>query len=183
MDKIKYVALLRGINVGGNNIIKMTELKKLFEEMGFSDVITFIQTGNVIFYDIEKDKTKLIKKIENKLFEKLKSNVNIALLTLFEMEEIMNKKPKNFGENNEKYRYNVIFLIEPLMVNEAIKEFNPREGVDSIHEGKKVLYFMILIEKRTKSRISKIVESKIYPKLTIRNWNTTEKLYELMKNK
>ena len=59
MDKIKYVALLRGINVGGNNIIKMDELKKIFEEIGFSNVKTYIQTGNVIFDDTEKDKSKL----------------------------------------------------------------------------------------------------------------------------
>ena len=51
MDKIKYVALLRGINVGGNNIIKMDELKQIFEEIGFSGVKTYIQTGNVIFDD------------------------------------------------------------------------------------------------------------------------------------
>jgi uncharacterized protein (DUF1697 family) len=181
MDKIKYVALLRGINVGGNNIIKMTELKKIFEEIGFSDVITYIQTGNVIFKDTEKNKPKLIEKIEHKLFEKLKNKINMVILTVSEMKEVINKKQKNFGEDNEKYKYNVIFLLEPLTADEAIKEFDPREGVDTIYKGKNVLYFMYLIEKRTKSRISKIVESKIYQKLTIRNLNTTEKLFELMK--
>jgi uncharacterized protein (DUF1697 family) len=159
----------------------MTELKKMFEEIGFTDVITYIQTGNVVFKDVEKNKTKLIEKIEHKLFEKLKNKIDMVLLTASEMKEVIDKKPENFGEDNEKYKYNAIFLLEPLTADEAIKEFDPREGVDTIYKGKKALYFMYLIEKRTKSRISKIVESKIYSKLTIRNWNTTEKLYELIK--
>jgi uncharacterized protein (DUF1697 family) len=71
MEKIKYVVLLRGINVGGNNIIKMNDLKKLFEEMNFSGVKTYIQSGNVLFNDCENDKMKLIKIIEKELFEKL----------------------------------------------------------------------------------------------------------------
>jgi uncharacterized protein (DUF1697 family) len=183
MDKNKYVALLRGINVGGKNIIKMDALRELFEEMGFSDVITYIQSGNIIFNDFEKDKSKIIKKAEEKLFEKTKSKINITILTLSEIKEIINKKPENFGENNEEYKYDTIFLIEPLTAKDAIKEFNLREGVDKIFEGEKVLYFSRLKKELTKSRFSKIIESKIYQKLTIRNWNTTKRLYELMKEK
>jgi uncharacterized protein (DUF1697 family) len=70
----------------------------------------------------------------------------------------------------------VIFLIELLTVEDAIKEFNPRDGVDKIFEGKRVLYFSILEKELTKIRFSKIIESNIYQKLTIRNWNTTKKI-------
>ena len=181
MDKIKYVALLRGINVGGNNIIKMDELRKIFEEIGFSDVKTYIQTGNVIFNDTEKDKLKLTENIEEILLKEIKSKINIVILTFSEMTEIIIKKPEGFGENDEEYKYDVIFLIEPLKTKDAIKEFNPREGVDKIYAGKKVLYHSILKKERTKSHITKILESKIYSKISIRNWNTTKKLYELMK--
>jgi uncharacterized protein (DUF1697 family) len=180
MDKIKYVALLRGINVGGNNIIKMDELRKIFEEMGFSNVKTYIQTGNVIFEDIKKNKNKLIKKIEMKLVKETKNNITIVLLTFSEIKEIIQKKPEDYGDDNEKYKWDVIFLIEPLTAKEAIIEFKPRGGVDKIYEGKNVLYHSFLKEKGTKSHFSKIVESKIYPKISIRNWNTTRKLYELM---
>jgi hypothetical protein len=64
---VKYLALLRGINVGGNNVIKMNDLKKTFEEMGFSGVQTYIQSGNVIFYGGENNKAKLSRKIEQTL--------------------------------------------------------------------------------------------------------------------
>jgi uncharacterized protein (DUF1697 family) len=180
MAKIKYIALLRGINVGGKNIIKMVELKELFEEIGFSDVITYIQSGNVIFNDIEKDKYKLIKKIEIKLFEKIKYKINIVILTLSEIKEIINIRPENFGEDNEKYKYDVIFLMEPLTAKEAVKEFNPKKGIDKIFEGKTVLYISRLKKEFSKSGFSKIIKSNIYLKITIRNWNTTKKLYELM---
>jgi uncharacterized protein (DUF1697 family) len=180
MNEIKYVALLRGINVGGNNLIKMDELKKIFEEIGLSAVITYIQSGNIIFNYIEQNKSRLVEKIEEKLLKKIKNEINIVLLTFSEVKEIVNKRPEYFGEDNENYKYDVIFLIEPLTAKEAIKEFNPREGVDKIFGGKKVLYISRLKKELTKSRFSKITESKIYQKLTIRNWNTTKKLYELM---
>jgi uncharacterized protein (DUF1697 family) len=57
----KYLALLRGINVGGNNIIKMVDLKACFEKMGFLDVSTYIQSGNVLFSSPETSLTKLFR--------------------------------------------------------------------------------------------------------------------------
>jgi uncharacterized protein (DUF1697 family) len=180
MEKIKYVALLRGINVGGNNSIKMDALRKIFSEMGFSGVKTYIQTGNVIFTDIEKSKSKLTRKIEEKLLVEMKSKITVAVLPFSEIKEILYKKPEDYGEDSENYKYDILFLLEPLRAKEAAKEFNPRAGVDKLYEGKNVLYHSILKKERTKSHLSKILESKIYPKLTIRNWNTTKRIYEIM---
>jgi uncharacterized protein (DUF1697 family) len=90
MKKINYVALLRAVNAGGNNIIKMNELKIIFEEMNLSDVKTYIHCGNVIFNDFEKDKMKLMKKIENKLSKTLR-NWNTTE-KVFELMERNNKK-------------------------------------------------------------------------------------------
>jgi uncharacterized protein (DUF1697 family) len=172
-----YLALLRGINVGGNNIIKMHDLKKLFEELNFSDVKTYIQSGNIFFKDFEKDRIKVSEKIEKALFKKLDNKINVMLLTFSDMKEIVNEKPDKFGEENEKYRYDIMFLLDPLTAKEAIKGIKVREGVDEIYEGNKIIYFKRLIEKITKSYISKIAGTPIYQKITIRNWNTTKKLY------
>ncbi|MDR1509675.1 MAG: DUF1697 domain-containing protein [Synergistaceae bacterium] len=180
MKKIKYVALLRGINAGGNNIIKMNELKILFEKLNLSDVQTYIQCGNVIFNDSEKDKLELIEKIENKLYEILDNEIKVSLLTLSEMEEIITMKPHKYGEENEKYKYDVIFLIEPLTAKEAMKEVQARDGVDEVYEGNKVLYFKRLKEKITKTYLTKIIGTPIYKNMTLRNWNTTGKVFELM---
>jgi uncharacterized protein (DUF1697 family) len=182
MEKNRYVALLRGINVGGNNIIKMNELKILFEKMNLSDVQTYIQSGNVIFNDFENDKLKLGAKIEKTLSEALNDKIKISLLTLSEMREIINKKPFKYGEENEKYKYDMLFLIEPLTAKEALKEMQTREGVDEVCEGNKVLYFKRLKEKITKTYLTKIIGTPIYKYMTLRNWNTAEKLFDLMKN-
>jgi uncharacterized protein (DUF1697 family) len=181
MENIKYLVLLRGINVGGNNVIKMEELKKVFEELKFTGVKTYIQSGNVIFYDHETNKTILKERIEKTLFKKLQNQVNIVILTLSEIKEIINKKPKDFGENNEN-KYDVIYLIEPLKAKDTIKEIRTKDGVDKLNEGKKVLYISRPIKDLTKSYFSKILETPIYKNITIRNWNTTTKLYELMNN-
>ncbi|MDR2811422.1 MAG: DUF1697 domain-containing protein [Tannerellaceae bacterium] len=180
VEKIDYLVLLRGINVGGNNIIKMNYLKKLFEELGFSDIKTYIQSGNILFKDTEEDKIKLVERIERILFEKLNCKINAMILTFPDMERIISGKPDGFGEENDRFKYDVIFLIDPLTTKEAIQEIKAKEGVDEIYEGEKVVYSKRLIEKITKSYISKIVGTPIYRNITIRNWNTTKRLYELI---
>ncbi|MDR1323314.1 MAG: DUF1697 domain-containing protein [Candidatus Margulisbacteria bacterium] len=177
---MKYLALLRGINVGGNNIIQMRELKNLFSEMGFTDVLTYIQSGNVIFKCREKNKTKLKTKIEKMLRKKLGYKITLAILTLTEMKKVIADKPAGFGKNKEAYKYDAVFLLEPLKVRDALKEFSPRDGIDKISAGKNVIYISRLISRLSQSGFSKIAGTKIYPNLTIRNWNTTEKLSKLM---
>jgi uncharacterized protein (DUF1697 family) len=177
---MNYLALLRGINVVGNHIIKMDDLKKLFEELNFSDVKTYIQSGNVLFNDFEKDRIKASEKREKALLEKLNNKIDIMILTFSEMKKIINEKPDKFGEENGKFRYDILFLLEPLTAKEAVKEIKTRDGIDEIYGGCKVIYSKRLVEKITKSYISRIVGTPIYQRITIRNWNTTKKLYELM---
>jgi uncharacterized protein (DUF1697 family) len=183
INKMDYLALLRGINVGGNNIIKMNYLKRLFEELNFSDVKTYIQSGNILFKDFESDRIKVSEKIKKALLEKLDNKIDVMILTFSDMKKIVNEKPDKFGEENEKYRYDIMFLLDPLTAKEAVKEIKTRDGVDEIYEGNKIIYFQRLIGKITKSHISKIVGTPIYQKITIRNWNTTKKLYELMEER
>jgi uncharacterized protein (DUF1697 family) len=158
----------------------MDELKKIFEGMKFTDVKTYIQSGNVMFLDYENDQIKLQRKIERTLFKKLNYKINIRILTFSEINEIVNNKPKGFGEDNEN-KYDVIYLIKPLETKEAIKEIKTRDGVDKMFEGKNVLYISRLIKYLSKSYFSKIIDTPIYQNITIRNWNTTKKLYELMR--
>ena len=172
--------MLRGINVGGNNIIKMDALKMLFEGLGLTGVTTYIQSGNVLFNSPERDRRHLTERIEQALWEKAGGKIKGVLLTFAEMEEVIVQKPKGFGENKD--RYDVIFLMGELKAADAIKEFRPREGVDAIYEGKNVLYIARLIAQLTKSRLSKINESSVYQDMTFRNWNTTEKVYQIAVN-
>jgi uncharacterized protein (DUF1697 family) len=180
MTKTKYLALLRGINVGGNNIIKMTELKACFENMGFADVQTYIQSGNVLFASDEKDQSKLTNKIEKALSERFKYNSRIVVITQKQLQSIVNNAPKGYGKDADKYKYDVIFLKEPLTPGEAIKNVIIKEGVDNANAGKHVLYFSRLISKASQSRLSRIIALPMYQNMSIRNWNTTTKLHALM---
>ena len=90
---IKYIAFLRAINVGGKNLIKMDELKKRFETMGFNNVHTYIQSGNVIFQSFTSDQYVLAKKIENLLQKNLSSVVLVFLRTVEELNAIVKFDP------------------------------------------------------------------------------------------
>jgi uncharacterized protein (DUF1697 family) len=179
MEQINYIALLRGINVGGNNMIKMNDLKILFEGLKFSEVKTYIQSGNIIFSDKKKDKAKLTGIIQKALLEKFNYDCPIILYNFDEYQNIINNIPKGFGTDQEKYKYDVWFLINKLTAEEVMKSVRLREGVDKIYAGPGVVYTSFLKEMAGKSYFSKIVQLPIYKNITIRNWNTTKKLYEL----
>lgn len=180
MAKIKYLALLRGINVGGNNIIRMSALKEEFEKAGFADVSTYIQSGNVIFTAPSADKGKLVKKIEALLSEKFAYEARIVLISREEVRAAMAEAPEGFGSEPEKYKYDVIFLKDPLTSEEAMKSVTLKEGVDRADAGKFALYFSRLRSMDAQSRLGKIVTTPLYKNTTIRNWNTASKLLALM---
>ncbi len=177
---IKYLALLRGINVGGKNLIKMPDLKACFEKMNFNNVITYIQSGNVIFTSTEYDIQKLTQKIEKVLSETFSYKSKIVLLTSVQVSTIVNEAPKGFGTAPEEYKYDVLFLRDSIKATEAMKNFRTREGVDSIHEGPDVIYFSRLISRAGQSYLSEIISLPIYKEMTIRNWNTTFKLFNMI---
>ncbi|MBE0671390.1 MAG: DUF1697 domain-containing protein [Anaerolineales bacterium] len=175
-----YLALLRGINVCGKNIIKMADLKASFESMGFSDVKTYIQSGNVVFASPEKDNAGLTDKIEKTLSKRFNYTSRLIIVPHPEMKKIVAGAPKGFGDAPDEYRYDVIFLKEPLTPAKAMEQVSVREGVDQAYEGKYVLYFSRLISRASQSHLTKIIGLPVYQNMTIRNWNTTTKLLALM---
>jgi len=177
---MKYIVLFRGINVGGKNKIPMAELRACLEELGCKNVVTYIQSGNVVL-DSSLGAEELRKKIESILpmqFELGNSIVKVLILTHIEIQKVIDDRPNGFGDEPDKYHSDVIFLMD-ISVNVAIKVFRPKEGVDKIWPGKGVIYSQRLSAMRTKSRLSSIMASPLYKSMTIRNWNTTRKLLEL----
>lgn len=175
-----YVALLRGINVGGKNIIRMTDLKACFENLGFDNVRTYIQSGNVLFTAGKAASSGLTRRIETALAERFSYKASVVLRTDKEMKNIVARAPKGFGTKPAAYRYDVIFLKEPLTAAVAIKSVSTREGVDEAHAGQGVLYFSRLIARASQSQLTRLISQPIYKQMTIRNWNTTTKLLQLM---
>ena len=176
----QYAALLRGINVGGKNLIKMTELKACFEALGFRNLSTYIQSGNVIFSSDESDRAKLTSQVEDALSKTFNYSSRVVLRSFKEMKNIVAHAPKGFGSDPATYRYDVIFLKEPLTAAKAMKSVSTKEGVDQAFAGKGVLYFSRLISKAAQSRLTRIITMPVYQSMTIRNWNTTTKLLKMM---
>ena len=179
----RYVALLRGINVGGKNLIGMPALKACFEQHGFADVTTYIQSGNVLFSATEKDLVRLTTDIEKLLSKQFGYESRVVVVSHEELTDAVQRAPKGFGTKPDEYRYDVIFLKAPLTAEEAMKSITTREGVDEAFAGKGVIYFSRLIARATQSYLSRFAGLPIYKSVTVRNWNTTTKLLALMHEK
>jgi uncharacterized protein (DUF1697 family) len=181
MRGTQYLALLRGINVGGENLIRMAALKACFETCRVANVATHIQSGNVLFYSSESDAAALIRQLERTLSTTFRPyQARLVICSHAQLRKIVEKAPSGFGSRPAEYRYDVIFLRPSATVAEAMKQVSTKPGVDAAFPGPGVLYFSRLITKATQSRMGRIVGQPIYQDLTIRNWNTTSKLLALM---
>jgi len=175
-----YVILLRGINVGGKNKISMALLKDHLEYLGFSNVATYINSGNVILSS-NLSATDIKLKVQKALLDNFRPDgdpVKVLVITPERLAQVVSNKPKGFGEEPGKYHSDVIFLMD-IGTKEAMAVFDPIEGVDTIWPGNGVIYSQRLSALRAKSRLSKIMGTPAYKSMTIRNWNTTVKLLEL----
>jgi uncharacterized protein (DUF1697 family) len=160
----QYVALLRGINVGGKNLIKMTELKACFEKHGFRRAVTYIQSGNVLFESRDSPSATLPQRIEDMLAATFRCRANVVLRTRKQLRSIVEQAPDGFGTQLERYRYDVLFLNSPVSAQVAIKRVPIKAGVDQVYAGPGVLYFSRLISRASQSRLSRIVSMPIYKK-------------------
>lgn len=176
-----YVVLLRGINVGGKNKVSMAELRQCLAELGFSNVATYIASGNVIL-ESDKPVNQIQTQIEEALPKRFKLDsliIKVMVLSRDQLQAVIDNKLKGFGEQTNKYHSDVIFLMG-INSAEAMSVFSPREGVDKVWQGNGVIYSQRLSAQRTKSRLGKIVGPPPYKSMTIRSWNTVIKLLEIL---
>jgi len=177
---MKYISLLRGINVSGQKAIKMSDLKSLYQEIGFQNVITYIQSGNVVFESDVKNGTSIKKKIQSTIESKYQFQVPVEIRTHHEISNIIEAWPFDsidLAENGTKVL--LTFLSDsPLKKNidELMKHVvNPDQ---LIIKGKAV--YLYCPNGYGKSKLSNnFLEKKLGVDATTRNWKTVQKLYEL----
>ncbi|MCX6732130.1 MAG: DUF1697 domain-containing protein [Candidatus Roizmanbacteria bacterium] len=179
MTSITYIAFLRGINVGGNNIIKMTLLKETFERCGYKNVSTYIQSGNVIFESEEKNTQKITNDLENELSKTFAYKAKLVILSHGELMSVLTNTPKEW-KTSKDFRCYVAFTKEPVTPDEVIKEVKLKEGIDFIKSGTNVVYMSTLLSGLTKSGFTRLIGTKVYQYITIRNYNTIQKILSLM---
>lgn len=175
---MKYLALLRGINVGGNNLIKKEELKACFVAAGLESVLTYIQSGNVLFKSVEKDKQKLAKKIQNELKKFLKNDIQLVIFDEAQYSKMLEACHSGWGENPEQ-KHNALFFLEDIP---KAKDLFPKIDLhyEEVTFAEGVIFWSGSKEHYNKTSYTKeLVKSPIYKKVTIRNSNTSLKLKDL----
>lgn len=181
MASTPYVALLRGINVGGRNIISMADLRTVFEAGGYGGVQTYIQSGNVVFStDVPRD--RLEGDLESMLERDLERPLMVVVRSRQEMRTVVTESPEGFGTEPEAYNYDAMFLKRPVTSDQVMEVLELREGVDRAWPGPGVVYFSRDAEQLTKSRMSKVTSKPAYQRMTVRNWRTTTRLLTMLED-
>jgi len=174
----RYVALLRGINVSGQKLIKMEELRKHFELPGFSNIVTYIQSGNVLFDTKEKKQDLIRKQIEDQLIVKLGYAVPVIVRSIEEIGEAIANNPFDTPVGAGKARLYVSFLSgypnEQLI--ELIESFSYE--MEKVKVVNREVYLLTESYGSTKFP-NTFIEKKLGVQSTVRNWNTVNKLTEL----
>jgi uncharacterized protein (DUF1697 family) len=173
------VALLRGINVGGNNIIPMKALAACLVKERFDEVRTYIQSGNVLFASRKATAPELEKRMEKAVAATFGCTIAVVVCPAKQMKNVIERAPEKFG-SDAAVRYNVLFCKRPMTSRRALALLSPKPGVDEAAAGDGVLYVSTLRSKATRSSLPRIIGTPAYRLLTIRNWNTTLKLAQLM---
>ena len=176
---MKYLALLRGVNVGGNSIVKMSDLQKAVTTAGFSNVKTYINSGNVIFESEQTDAEKITRTLENILRKTFNVDSRVVLLTAGQLKKVVDEAPDDWKIPGDLRCY-VAFLFRQVTPAAVIREIKLKEGVDFVNAGQGVVYMTTLLSGITKSGFTKIIGKPVYKEITMRNFNTVKKLLELM---
>jgi len=176
---IQYIALLRGINMGGKNKISMTKLKSAFEKHGFKDVITYINSGNILF-ESDFDECAVKMACEALIKEYFDVTIQVGIITATELHEALVHAPQ-WWDNDHESKHNAIFVIPPMTAEEVCKlvgEIKP--AYEKVACYGKVIFWSAPTQTFSRTRWSKIVQNKAaYNAITIRNANTAKKLADL----
>jgi uncharacterized protein (DUF1697 family) len=172
----RYVAFLRAVNIGGR-VVKMEDLRKMFDIPGFKNITTYIQTGNVIFDTAETDKLVLIQKIETKLLKALGYEVKTILKTIPEIATVVKKNP--FPNHADDMNLYVSFLLDK-PTTEAITALS---ALQTDNEQLQVINteVYLLCRKGTYGNSvfsNNFFEKKLKTPATTRNWATVNKMLE-----
>jgi uncharacterized protein (DUF1697 family) len=174
-----YVALLRGINVGGNNMVSMKALKETFGTLGFGDVQTYINSGNVLFRARETDPRRLENRIDRMLLREHALKGKTVVRSEEEMARLVRRIDAAWKPDPE-WRYNVIFLRHTLDPEAVVKDIALDPEVERVVCCPGTLLWSARVSSITRSAMLKLSSRPAYQQMTVRNVNTTKKILQLM---
>lgn len=174
-----FVALLRGINVGGNAKVPMATLKKEFESLGYVNVLTYINSGNIIFQTSETSHSKIEGVVEKKLTKTFGFQIRVVVRDKKNIQLLCAEIPKDWANNSET-KTDVLFLWEEFNKKEVIELIGINPEVDQVLYSDGAVVWHIDRKHYSKSGMRKFIGTKVYKNMTARNINTVRKLGEIM---
>ena len=175
-----YVALLRGINVGGNNKVDMKKLKLSFESLGYTRVVTYINSGNIIFEAESNGKNTLAVEIEEVIKRDFLLDIKVLVKSLEDIRLVCKQLPDDWVKN-EIMRTDVMFLWDAFDFPEVLQQIkiNP---ADQVKYAPGAVLWKVDYKDYGQSGLSKLSGTEVFRNMTVRNVNTTRKLLQLMEN-
>jgi uncharacterized protein (DUF1697 family) len=170
-----YLALLRGINVGGNNKVSMSDLKKVFESLGFSNVSTYINSGNIIF---KTDKEDVVPLIEKTLLKTFGFEIKVLVRNAKSIQKLSDALPANWTNDTEQ-KTDILFLWDEYDSKKSI-ELIKTSDVDNLKYISGAIVWNVKRKDYTRSGMRKFIGTMIYKNMTARNINTVRKLAKLV---
>jgi len=179
---MKYIALLRGINISGKNKISMGELKSELDKK-YKNVSTYLNSGNVIFESEIKDKEMIMNDIYQIVKNKFDLEIPVFVMTTDELEDILNHKPEWWGTDNKEIYDNLIFIIPPTKYEDVYNTiWEPKQDIEKIEVYKNSIFWSFDLKNYRKSNWwVKTASTDIKDRITIRTANTMRKVLEIAK--
>jgi uncharacterized protein (DUF1697 family) len=174
----KYAALLRGVNVGGNNRLRMDELRQRFTELGFSKVLTYKQSGNVVFNSHLRGIPTIRKKIEADLKKVLGKEIKVAICSITDLQKIVRLNPFHEVKSSETLAF-VSFLLAVPQLKPALPIQTPTGEVEIIDLKHGTAFCLVHRKKGKYTDPNKLLQSALGVGGTVRNWNTVCALAEM----
>ncbi|MDF2936914.1 MAG: hypothetical protein K0Q90_2287 [Paenibacillaceae bacterium] len=191
-----YVALLRGINVGGNNKVDMKRLKAAFEQAGMRQVVTYINSGNIVFSWSEEDavdggslsreqeqelKHKLAGVLEEAILREFSLPIRVVIRSLPDIREVIRILPEVWT-NDDAMRSDVLFLWAEADGPEVLDQLKFKPEIDRVLYAPGAVLWSVDRTNATRSGMQKLIGTKLYALMTVRNVNTTRKIHQLMED-
>ena len=174
-----YAAFLRGINVGGKNAVAMAALKSRFERLGFRDVVTYINSGNVVFRATATDARELERRIDRVLARDFGVPAKTVVRTHAEMARLVRKIARTW-KVHPAWRYNVIFLRHTIDSPDVLDGIELKHDIERVTYCPGTLLWSARVNALTRTAMLKLIGRPIYKDMTVRNVNTTRRVFELM---
>lgn len=177
-----FLALLRGINVGGKNVIAKDDLRQCFDDIGCTCVRTYIQSGNILFRSNTSSVKELTAAIETELSDRFSYKAQAVILPHRKYKSAVAAAPDGWGNDDER-KHNALFTLSSTTPEKVLAQLaKPNSDIETVTTGPGVIFWSASKSHLTKSTMLKLAKHAVYQQLTVRNHNTVLKLLELFED-